>query len=455
MHSKVLDPVFALFIAAVVALATLLSGQANSQPKREDNLSLLSAYQLARESDTSLAIARFQVDGAAAQRDIARGSFFPQVSIFGDWSENKIRYDNGSLGQLPSQQYPGERYGLQLRTPLFNMRSVKEYERRGALVGQAEEELAVAESELLSSLVQAYLTVLLAEEGVLQFQSEVSALEQQLKEATALYERSLLPVTQVLETQTRVDGLKANLVDAEGQAEIALQRLVQLIGVPGVRLSPVTNYVNLMTNVVNSEQAAELAIEFDPAVASAEEAVNAARKGIAKEKGSWLPEIDFVYINQYSDVGFDNLTSPPRSSETYSISMRYPLFEGGAGSARLRGAWAEFYSAQQALEAAKRQASGRAIAAWLNFRTASKRIQAARQAAKTAEVNLDASRKAVAAGTARPTDVLLALAQNTRAKRDLSEARFQRALGWLELELSTGVGPAMLAPRLSDALLGL
>ena len=79
---------------------------------------------------------------------------------------------------------------------------------------------------------------------------------------------------------------------------------------------------------------------------------------------------------------------------------------------------------------------------------------ASRQAVITSETNLDATKKAVQAGTARLTDVLLALALKTRAQRDLTEARFQRAMSWLELELSTGADPVALAPRLSKALHG-
>ena len=66
--------------------------------------------------------------------------------------------------------------------------------------------------------------------------------------------------------------------------------------------------------------------------------------------------------------------------------------------------------------------------------------------------SLDFARKAVRAGTARVTDVLLALAQNTRSKRDLNEARFLKALSWLELELVTGGDPQMLAAQISTAL---
>ena len=417
-------------------------------------ISLLDAYLLARSIDPELAIAGYEVDGAAARRDESRGNFFPQVSIFGDWSENKLRYEEGELASLPSRDYPGERYGLQLRSPLFNMRAFREYERQGALTFQTEEELKVAETDLLSRVVRAYLTMLLADETVVHFESELFALEQQLREVDALYARSLLPVTQVLETQARADALRADEISAKGQAALARERLAQIIGTHNLRVKPIAEHISVMTEVRDADDAATLARELDPAVAAAEQAVRAAEKSVAREKGSWWPEIDFVYVTQYSDVGFDNLTSPPRSSESYSVSLRYPIFQGGAGSARLRGAWAEVYSARQKLEAVNRESSSRAREAWINFETASGRLIAARKAAQTAEVTLDASRKAARAGTARVSDVLLALARNTRTQRDLSEAKYEKAMAWLEVELATGANPATLAPILSRALHG-
>ena len=441
-------------LMTVFLAASAFSTRAQNGSGDAASLSLLDVYQMARDADPAIAIARFQVDGALAERDIARGRNFPQVSLFGDWSQNKVNYDENALGQIPSQNYPGERYGLQLRSPILNIRNFREYERQSALVGQSEQELAVAETELLSQVVEVYLNALITQESELQVEDELAALELQLDEANALYAKSLLPVTQVLETQTRTDTLRADLALARGKSAIARERLTQLIGIRDLTLRPVTDRFALLSTVRDVDSAAALAIEFDPATEAAQEAVRAAQKGVEREKGSWLPEIDFVYNSQYSDVGFDNLSSPPRHTNSYSISMRYLLFEGGSGSARLRGAWAGFYSAQQQLEATKRQAAGRARAAWVNLESATERVQAARQAVKTAETNLDASRKAVRAGTARVTDVLLALAQNTRAQRDLNEARFQRAMGWLELELATGTDPVALAPRFSAVLHG-
>lgn len=459
MHTDCACTRFAIQVYLITLLLMLsVASAAASGKDRGDrglnpqSLSLADAYFLARDSDPVLAIAKYRVDGTIAGRDVARGEFFPQVSLFGDWSQNKVRYQNSALSQLPSLDYPGERYGLQLRTPLLDMRSFREYERQSALVEQSESELAVAEAELLAGVVEAYLLVLLTDETAAQLESELSALDGQLEEANALYAKSLLPVTQVLETQTRTDRLRADVVNARGQALVARERLMQIVGLRDFTPPLIAARIPLVTAVRDVDDAADLAVRFDPAAAAAEKSVNAAKKAIAREKGSWWPEVDFVYNAQYSDVGFDNLTSPPRSSETYSISVRYPLFEGGAGSARLRGAWAEFYSAQQQLEAARRDAAGRARLAWVNLETSAQRVLAARQAVKTAEVALDASRQAVKAGAARVTDVLLSLAQNTRAKKDLSEARFQSAMAWLELELSTGGDPLVLAAQLSKAL---
>ena len=159
---------------------------------------------------------------------MAKSKYFPQISLFGDWSQNKVNYQSTALTQLDSQFYSGERYGLQLRSPLINVRHYREYERQDALVGQSEEELAVAETELLAE-VEAYLSVLLAEETALQFESELSALESSSRRRTP---STAITATRdyCIETQTRTDSLRADVLTARGQEAIARERLIQLVG---------------------------------------------------------------------------------------------------------------------------------------------------------------------------------------------------------------------------------
>ena len=216
---------------------------------------------------------------------------FPQVSIFGDWSENKVRYESTVESQLPSQEYP-ENVRRSVRSPLFNMRSFKEYERQSALVKQSEQELAVAETAFVQCR-RGLPYGAPSGESVRQLESELSA-GRQLEEANALYERSLLPVTQVLETQTRADTLRADVVYARGQAAIARERLTQLTGLRDLVLRPTQERVALLTGVGNAEQAASLAVAFDPATQAAQQAVNAARKGVDRKGRGGLKSISSI-----------------------------------------------------------------------------------------------------------------------------------------------------------------
>ena len=438
-------------IFAFIYAAAPVTGWADEAPPG-GQLSLLDVYQLARESAPSLAIAGYRVDNARAQKDIARGRFMPSLSLFGDWSENTVRYEGNELGRLPTQEYPGERYGLQVRSTLLNMRAFRDWERQDALAERSEALLAGAEIQLLTEVVTAYLRVLLAEETLVQTNAELEAIERQLAEAAALYERSLLPVTQMLETRTRADTLRAEVIDARGQIQIAREGLIQLVGRRDIDLLAVSGNASLKSTVSSAEAAAALAQQHDPAVEAAEKALEAAQKNVSKEKGSWIPEVDFVYNSQYSDVGFDNLTSPARTTDSYSISVRYPLFEGGAGAARTRAAWADFYAAKSELDLANRESGANARAAWVRLEVANERLIATKQASRTSQVNLEAVQAAAKVGTIRFTDVLVALAQNTRAARDLTQARFEVILSWLALELATGGDPETLARELSSEI---
>ena len=92
-------PVFLLLLFMSLSAHVVPASAENSV----DSISFGDAYLLARDSNPQLAIAGYKVDGMRAERDVARGTFLPQVSIFGDWSENKVRYEASALSQLPSQ----------------------------------------------------------------------------------------------------------------------------------------------------------------------------------------------------------------------------------------------------------------------------------------------------------------------------------------------------------------
>ena len=418
-----------------------------------DEIPFSGAYDLARRAAPGLALARFRVDSAAANKDIAFGRMLPQVTLFGQFSDNDVEYENTVV--LQNQQYPGERYGLLVKQSLLNIPDGLEATRLSLVHNQVKEELAVEETELLLQLLETFLGVLLADAELEELTAELHALEKQFEEAQALYEKNLLPITQVLETQTRVNSLQADVIMARGNTEVSREELIKLTGERSSEPMAVQDTFTLLSRFRSVEEAALDAVSQSPAVAAADAALLAAKRGVDREKSTWIPTFELTYSFQHSDVGFDNLSSPPRDTSSFAIGFNYPLVEGGAGFARLRAAWADYYSAVTRLQAQTREAEARARSAWLNFQAVTERLLAARQGIDTAETNVDASRMAVLAGTGRFTDVLTALAQNTRAKGVFNSAKFQYALAWAELELATGASPRALVPVISEALHGM
>ena len=81
-------------LARVLGIVLLFLA-ADTRPQEPQILSLIDAYNLARANATDLAIARYRLDGAEAERDVALGQILPQASLFGQWSKNKVDFDIG------------------------------------------------------------------------------------------------------------------------------------------------------------------------------------------------------------------------------------------------------------------------------------------------------------------------------------------------------------------------
>ena len=421
-----------------------------SAASHADALSLSGAYDLAQSHAPQINLARLEVEQANAQRKIARGALLPNANLFGQFSKNEIEYQTNS--PYADQDFRGERYGVQVSQTLIDVAAGLEASRLSTLLRKSKKDLEVAQNQLVIDLVTNFLNVGLADREVEQYGDELVALEAAFAEATALYDVNLVPVTQLLETEARLDAVRADVIMASGNAQVAREKLSELIGQPVGTLGVMLETIPLMSSYATAEEAAMVAMERNPVISAAEAELTAARQAVEREKARWFPQIDLTFSYQHSDVGFDNLQTPARDTSTLAVGFSYPLFEGGAKFARLESARIDSYAAETRLESERRTTETRVRTAWLNFQTTSKRLAAARRGVVSASTNADAAQSALQSGTARVSDVLLALSRKTRAGRDYTYATFQNVIALMELELSTGVDPDFLVRKLSSAL---
>jgi outer membrane protein len=398
-------------------------------------VTLYDVFATALQADPQLRMAQHRLDLGKAQEDDAFGAMLPQADVSAQFSENDVKYDSDLI---EDQSYSGERYGVQVRQMLFNWSSLSARARAQEIVEQRESELLDVFGNLLVDVSDLYFQVLLADGGVTLLKAERELVQQQVKETEELYSRKLVRVTDFLETQARADRVRTQLLEAENEAALAREALSELTGSPVGDLVPIRDDFTLPLLENEVGYWTELAMDNNAMLASKRNAVQAAEEAVQEQKGGHYPTFDLVLSAQRSDVGFDNQVSPQRDTEYIGININLPLFSGGSTSARVRGAWSEYYIAREEEEAVRREVLKLTRGAWLNTQSSRKRIDSALLSVKSATRSYEAMNKSFAYGTVTASDVLAALHIKTRAERDYQEALYSYLVNWLRLKWHSG-----------------
>jgi outer membrane protein len=413
--------------------------------------SLYDVFAEALQADPRVKIAQHKVEMGKAQQDSAFGALLPQANFSAQISKNDVKYDSDLIDD---QDYNGERYAVQVRQMLFNWTTLSTRARAEQLVAQRESELLDAFSMLLVDVSARYFQVLWTDGGVELLRAEQKLVQQQLRETEELYQRKLVRVTDYLETQARVDKVRTDLIEAENEAALAREELSALTGNYVGNLAPIREDFTLPLLENSMEYWTELSMTNNALLASKHEAVLVAQEAVQQQKGGHYPTFDLILSGQRSDVGFDNQTSPQRDTTYIGVDINLPLFSGGATSARVRGAWSEYYMAREEEEAARREVLKITRGACLNTRSSRKRIDSAVLSVKSATKSFEAMSKSFSYGTVRASDVLAALHIRTRAERDYQNALYSYLVNWLRLKRESGSLEAGDLHQLNDGMIG-
>lgn len=320
---------------------------------------------------------------------------------------------------------------------------------------QRESELLDALSKLSVDVVERYFNVLLADYNVQLLEAEQQLVEEQVAETQALYERKLARVTDFLESQSRADSVRSDLIMAENEADLAREDLSLLTGMPVNALASVQDDVELPPLEGAPTEWVDKAMQSNKLLEARNDAVQAARKGIEEQRAGHLPTVDLVVSYQRSDTGFDNIAQPERDITYFGIDVKVPLFSGGATSARRREAWANYYISRDEEEGVRREVIRRVRGAWLNANASRRRIDAAALSVESADTSYKAMRKAFSLNSARSADVLQALHNRSRAERDYYQAMYEYLFHWLSLKHEAGELSADDMRQLQESVLAL
>ena len=405
---------------------------------------LMDIYKEALQKDTQLNQAKANADAAHAGISQATAALLPQIDVVGSLTKTRTNYVDayGARGSNKVASAGATLSQAIWRHSSWVNRSIAE--KTATLNDLA---YADAQQNLVLRVSTAYFNVLNAAETLKYQQANNQALKRQLDEAEKRLNVGLIAETDKLEAQAAYDLSTAQVISAEN----SLINSYEQIRIP-------------TGNTVTANQLAELDIsKFDTpkvnetlkmlikraednniALQQAVVSRDIAKDNITLARTGHEPTLDFNaniktgytdYTNEVPAAGWVDNNS---WSKSVGLTLNIPIYHGGATSAAVDKATANYVAQSEALENAHRSLLSNVNNSFNDVNAAISKVKAYKNSVASAKSALDATMAGYDVGTRTMTDVLDATQNLYNAMQQSAQARYDYILSRLNLLYTQG-----------------
>jgi outer membrane protein len=403
---------------------------------------LLDIYRAARRIDPALLEAQQAHQAAITRVEQARAAFFPNVSFSTSGGDTTGKYSFDADESLRRSR--ARNWKLQVTQPVFRMPEMKAVEQARAQAERADARLEQVERDLALRVIKAYLDVNLATSTVELAGVQLTAYQEQLRQAEQGLELGTHSRVDILDSRSRVEASRAQRIAALNEARVRRAEVARITGMAPETLQRVReDALVALPARADAEFWSERARYMSAQVRERRAALAAAEVEVSKSRAEHLPRLDLVgsvaAASQSQNTASQlNFASRSRTSELL-FQLVVPIFSGGAMSARTRETQAEVMQAHAQLEAALREVDSLTEQAYLGIASGLAEVQSLQAAREAARGALSAIETSVKLGARTLVDVLNAQQQLYTVERDLLKARHGLLLNQVRFTLATEV----------------
>ena len=422
-----------LALAALLATAPLGAGAEN----------LAQVYRDALGYDAQFGAARQALLAGQERVTQGRALLLPSLSLSANATRSRTESESDNPAVQPSfeRDIDSHGYALTFTQPIYRRQNWLQADQAELLAKQAEFAFGQAGQDLMLRVAQAYFDALAAEDTLGLVRAQKTAIAEQLAQAKRNFEVGTATITDTHEAQARYDLILAQEISAQNDVEVRRRALQQLTGKeygmlrplrPDVRLAPpdpadMQSWVNL------AEKQAYAVLVQDAAVAIAS-------LELKRNSAGHHPTLDLVASHNYTNQSASQLSSAGSeiTSNSVSLQLQLPLYQGGALSSREREAAYNLARTRQELENARRSSALAARQGYLAVMNGIAQVGALEQALVSTESALQSNRLGYEVGVRINIDVLNAQQQVFSTRRDLALARYNTMTSFLRLKAAAG-----------------
>ena len=427
------------FKVSLVSLALLSSLSLSTYA--ED---LLDIYKEALQRDTQVSQAKAEAQAAHAGLSEATAALLPQIDVVGNLTKTRTNVIDAYNARGSNKQATG---AINLSQTLWRHSSWANRSIAEKTATLKDLAYADAQQNLIVRVSNAYFNVLNAADTLKFQKANNAALKRQLSEANRRFNVGLIAQTDKLEAQAAYDLSNAAVIAAENALINSKSEIRMLIGreIDVNKLAKIDESKFAAASVSNdlikiTKKAEENNLALQQAVISRD----IAKDNITLARSGHEPTLDFnaraqtgytEYDTQVAQAGFVDNNSWAHS---VGLTLNIPIFHGGATSAAVDKAQANYIYAQEGLEKAHRTLLTNVSNSYNNVNAAISSVTAYHNYKVSADSALSATKAGYEVGTRTMTDVLNATQNLYDAMQKSAQARYTYILSRLSLLYAQG-----------------
>ena len=408
---------------------------------------LWDVYQAALANDPLIREAAANRDAQQEARPQARAGLLPSIGLSGSRSDSTTdgtQIGLNDAGEVTLVDFSSEsestNYSVGLQQTVFRWDRWVALRQAGDRVARAEIDFEAARQDLILRVAERYFNVLAAQDNLAFAEANREAIARQLDQATRRFEVGLIAITDVQEAQAGHDLAIADEIAARRQLASAREQLRELTGQNFTDLAgPESELPLVMPEPANEDAWVQRALQDNLALNAQRLTTEIADKEVSRQRAGHLPTLDFsARKGRNESTGATPFDTSDTDSTSMTLSLNFPLFEGGMTRSLVRQAAYNHEAAKAVLERQARATERTARDAFLGLQSEISRVRALRKALESNETALQATEAGFEVGTRTTVDVLNARSTAFRARNDLARSRYDYLLNMLRLQQAVG-----------------
>lgn len=425
-----------LILSGLCLLAPISASAINFTELLDEALLADSQYLEAKEKAYALSEAKWQ--GASA--------LLPAIDITANalWNRESKQVHGQSEISVSDKSY---QYTISLTQPIFDLDKLLGFKKGSQQAALAEIQLAQAWQELALRLAQAYFDALYARDVITSYDQQQDATAKFLDLAKKSFRIGTVTVSDVLEAESRLELVRAQLHQAMLEYELKRKALFVVLGREISELRPIAKDVQIQApNPIRKRDWIEQAGSGNLDILAQKLALSLAETDLTKTKSSHLPTLSA--IGSYNPQSQDRTLPSSLSSEPgpgldtglsyIGLQIRMPVFQGGYTLSKTREL-AHTRNAQQEKLITTTRKTEESVEQYFNsVNSGIAKIGILRNALDLSKKSLKAAQLGYSVGVRSANDILNSEQQIASTFRDMSKATYDTILFEVKLKYAVG-----------------